>query len=220
MFIFDDAKKTDIEEEIELIKAYKNGDENALEEICKLNYKFINYIIEKRFNFLNHLKEDLFQEGLLGLYRAVESFDEEKAYGYIRFKYLHIFGAMKRYALKDNKYVNFTSLVDHENDEDAKGEDFNWLEGMTEDDTQERWSDAQEAWALLEGLPEKEKNVIVAKFRGDCHKQISQREGFNSRTLVDYYFKRGINNIRRALKDDSEIKSQGFHSINGKKISR
>ena len=192
MFTFDDAKETDIEKEIKLIKKYrKTRDPRALEEICQLNYKFINYVLEKNFNFLSHVKEDLFQEGILGLYKAIESFNEDKAYGYIRFKGLHIFGAMKRFAKRDHKYVCFTHLgAQSDQGEESKGEDYNWLDGMVADENQERSADAKKIWGLLGQIPETERNVIKAKFKGLSHKEISIQENFTSRTLVDYYYKR------------------------------
>ena len=62
----------------ELLKIYHSGNSNILESLILKNYKFIYYVIRKE-NL--HLKsqmeeEDLFQEGLLGLKKAIDRYRE------------------------------------------------------------------------------------------------------------------------------------------------
>lgn len=62
----------------ELIKIYQQGNKEVLESLILKNYKFIYYVIKKE---KLHLKsqmeeEDLFQEGLLGLKKAVDKYEE------------------------------------------------------------------------------------------------------------------------------------------------
>ena len=61
----------------ELLLKIKNGDEKALEELIN-NYKeIVNMKIGKYF-IVGAEKEDIFQEGMIGLYKAIKSYDPNK----------------------------------------------------------------------------------------------------------------------------------------------
>ena len=61
----------------ELLLKIKNGDEKALEELIN-NYKeIVNMKIGKYF-IVGAEKEDIFQEGMIGLYKAIKSYDTSK----------------------------------------------------------------------------------------------------------------------------------------------
>ena len=61
----------------ELLFEIKNGDEKALEELIN-NYKeIVNMKIGKYF-IIGAEKEDIFQEGMIGLYKAIKSYDPDK----------------------------------------------------------------------------------------------------------------------------------------------
>ena len=61
----------------ELLLNIKNGDEKALEELIN-NYKeIVNMKIGKYF-IVGAEKEDIFQEGMIGLYKAIKSYDSNK----------------------------------------------------------------------------------------------------------------------------------------------
>ena len=63
--------------EEELLLKIKNGDEKALEELIN-NYKeIVNMKIGKYF-IVGAEKEDIFQEGMIGLYKAIKSYDPSK----------------------------------------------------------------------------------------------------------------------------------------------
>lgn len=67
------------EEEVELFKRMKNGDDEAREEIIKKNLRLVVSIAKRRIGSGMDLV-DLVQEGILGLIKAVEKFDVEKGY--------------------------------------------------------------------------------------------------------------------------------------------
>ncbi len=61
----------------ELLKQIKNGNEQALETLIH-NYKeIVNMKIGKYF-IVGAEKEDIFQEGMIGLYKAIKSYDPTK----------------------------------------------------------------------------------------------------------------------------------------------
>ena len=64
-------------EELELIRKAKTGDYDATEEIMRRYKNFVK--LKSRAYFLKGAdKEDIIQEGMIGLYKAIRDFDESK----------------------------------------------------------------------------------------------------------------------------------------------
>jgi len=61
----------------EIIKIIRNGDKNALDYIIN-KYKDIVSIKVSKYFIIGAEKDDIIQEGLIGLYKAIRSFDIEK----------------------------------------------------------------------------------------------------------------------------------------------
>lgn len=61
----------------EIIKRAKSGEETAIEEIVS-NYKGLIRSVANKFFLVGGDKDDLLQEGMLGLYFAIINFDENK----------------------------------------------------------------------------------------------------------------------------------------------
>ena len=61
----------------EVIKLIKSGDKNALDYIMNKYKEVVNIRVSKYF-IIGAEKEDIVQEGLIGLYKAIKSFDTEK----------------------------------------------------------------------------------------------------------------------------------------------
>lgn len=62
----------------ELLRIYNSGNKEVLESLILKNYKFIYYVIKKeKLYFRSRIEEeDLFQEGLLGLKKAIDKYKE------------------------------------------------------------------------------------------------------------------------------------------------
>ncbi len=60
--------------QIELFKKYKEGDNNAKEELIKGNLKLVLSILKKYNNRTDNM-DDLFQIGCIGLIKAIDNFD-------------------------------------------------------------------------------------------------------------------------------------------------
>ncbi len=89
-------------EQIELVEAYRNGDEAALE---KLIFAYTMYItkLAKSYANKNVSFDDLFQEGVIGAINAIQNFDLAKPDKISNFICVSIKGAMKAYFLQ-SKY--------------------------------------------------------------------------------------------------------------------
>lgn len=61
----------------ELLVKIKDGDEKALEQLIN-NYKEIVNMKVSKYFIVGAEKEDIFQEGMIGLYKAIKSYDSEK----------------------------------------------------------------------------------------------------------------------------------------------
>lgn len=61
----------------EVIKLIKSGDKNALDYIMHKYKEVVNIKVSKYF-IIGAEKEDIVQEGLIGLYKAIKNFDPEK----------------------------------------------------------------------------------------------------------------------------------------------
>ena len=62
---------------VELIRAARNGDSAAVEQIC-LDKKALVVSIARKHFLVGGDVDDLVQEGMIGLYKAILSYDEEK----------------------------------------------------------------------------------------------------------------------------------------------
>ena len=60
----------------DLIAFAKNGEQEALEELFQKYRELVNMKVNKYF-IIGAEKEDIIQEGLIGLYKAIKSFDRK-----------------------------------------------------------------------------------------------------------------------------------------------
>ncbi len=66
-----------LENEIDIVKLAKNGDNDAITEIIN-NYKTVVKAKSRTFYLVGGEQEDLLQEGLIGILNAIKNFDESK----------------------------------------------------------------------------------------------------------------------------------------------
>ena len=72
------------EEELQLFKQYKNGDESALSKIMKHNLRFV-VSVAKQYQRMGMRLGDLVNEGNIGLIKAAHRFDETKGFKFISY---------------------------------------------------------------------------------------------------------------------------------------
>lgn len=63
-------------QEIELLKKAKNGDSTAIDELLAI-HKHLVVAVARKYYLLGGDKEDLIQEGMIGLFKAITSFNIE-----------------------------------------------------------------------------------------------------------------------------------------------
>src|SRR5574344_2844484 len=72
------------EEEVELARKIKNGDEAALEKLTKANLRFV-VSVAKQYQNQGITLSDLINEGNVGLIKAARRFDETRGFKFISF---------------------------------------------------------------------------------------------------------------------------------------
>lgn len=72
------------EEELELFKRYKSGDQVALEKIMKHNLRFV-VSVAKQYQEMGMWLGDLINEGNIGMIKAAQRFDETKGFKFISY---------------------------------------------------------------------------------------------------------------------------------------
>ncbi len=93
----------------ELFQRYKNGDEQAKEEIINGNLKLVLSIIKNYNNGKNDMN-DLFQVGCIGLIKAVDNFDTSLNVMFSTYAVPLILGEVKRY-IRDSNVVRVTRSI-------------------------------------------------------------------------------------------------------------
>ena len=91
------------EEKDALFVRIKEGNEEAREEYIKGNLRLVLSVI-KRFSSSNENADDLFQIGCVGLMKAVDNFDPERAVKFSTYAVPMIIGEIRRY-LRDNNSI-------------------------------------------------------------------------------------------------------------------
>jgi len=112
----------------DLITFAKNGDQEALEELFRKYKELVNMKVSKYF-IVGAEKEDIIQEGLIGLYKAVKNFDDAKQSSFKSFANLCIerqlitaiktSNRQKHIPLNSSVSLN-TSLFENGNDDNAE----------------------------------------------------------------------------------------------------
>ncbi len=97
------------EEQEELFKQYKNGDETAKDRLVRGNLKLVLSIL-KKFSHRSENMDDLFQIGCIGLIKAVENFDLSYEVRFSTYSVPMITGEIKRY-LRDNNSIRISRSI-------------------------------------------------------------------------------------------------------------
>lgn len=97
------------DEQIELLKRFKNGDVFAKDELVSGNLKLVLSILRKFSNRVDNM-DDLFQVGCIGLIKAIENFDLSHEVRFSTYAVPMILGEIKRY-LRDNNSVRIARSI-------------------------------------------------------------------------------------------------------------
>lgn len=87
-------------ENLSLLRRAQSGDENAVEELIRLNSGLVNHIA-LRFTGRGTDYEDLQQIGHIGLLKAIRTFDESRGFAFSTYAVPLVFGEIRRFLRDD-----------------------------------------------------------------------------------------------------------------------
>ena len=183
----------------ELIRLKKENTLDSRTKIIEANIRFVKFLVED-FNCDFDQKEELFQVGLIGLIKAVDTFDIDKGFSFSTYAKKCIMNEISMYFRKNNKDEN------HLND----------LNDFSDIDLEENYIEQEEKIIILKmikDLPEREKEIILMYF-GFYGKLYTQLEIANKFGIGQSYVSRLIKSI--IVKFRKEI---GDYQVNKKRKS-
>lgn len=167
----------------EIIGLIQQGDQEALEFIMKKYKELVNMKISRYF-IVGAEKEDIFQEGMIGLYKAIKNFDKDKQNSFKSFANLcierQLITAIKTSNRQKhtplNSYISLNTSAYEEDDDTSMIEvlDTNTVEDPL--DTimkKEYYKNIEEK--MNETLSDFEKQVLHRYARGESYIKISEK---------------------------------------------
>lgn len=195
------------EEERELFLAYKNGDQNAKNELITRNLRLVAHII-KKFNPSPKDADDLISIGTVGLIKAIETFDKSKGNRFATYAARCIENEILMYVRSSKKsksevYLQDPIGVDKEGNEicliDVLGTDSEKIV----DEVDNKISTRKLKSLLNKVLDEKEKIIIELRY-GISGEPLTQREIAKilgiSRSYVSRIEKKALKKLAKAMK--------------------
>ena len=167
----------------DVIKLIRSGDKNALDYIMNKYKNVVNIKVSKYF-IIGAEKEDIVQEGLIGLYKAVKSFDMEKDNSFKTFANLCIerqlitaiktSNRQKHMPLNSYLSLNMSAYEDEESDTVIDVFDSNSIEDPLDTITKKEYYIEIEN-AIDKSLSNFEKKVLNRFAKGESYVQIADK---------------------------------------------
>lgn len=167
----------------ELTEIAKNGDKEALEYLLK-KYKDLVDMKVGKFFIIGAEREDIVQEGLIGLYKAIKSYNNEKESSFKSFANMCIerqlitaiktSNRQKHIPLNSSISLNADAYDDNSNEELMDKLDMQVLEDPLETITKKEYYKTIEA-KIDEHLSKFEKQVLRRYARGESYVSIAEK---------------------------------------------
>lgn len=168
----------------DLIRKIKSGDNNALDYLLKKYQEVVNMKVSRYF-IIGAEKEDIIQEGLIGLYKAIKSFDPEKQNSFKSFANLCIerqlitaiksSNRQKHMPLNSYLSLNMSAYDDYDDDTSIYDIfDANIIEDPLDTITKKEYYKSVEN-IIEKSLSTFEKNVLNELVNGSSYTAIAQK---------------------------------------------
>ncbi len=167
----------------ELIQIIKAGDKDALDFLMTKYKEIVNMKVSKYF-LIGAEKEDIIQEGLIGLFKAVQSYNPEKQNSFKTFANMcierqlitAIKSSNRQKHIPLNSYLSLNTAAYEEDEDTTLFDTFN--AHQTEDPLEtitkkEYYKDVEEA--INESLSDFEKQVLNRYMQGESYIQIAEK---------------------------------------------
>ena len=165
------------------------------------NQRLVYYLYEQlsKTDIVKNNKDDIVSEGMLGLIKAADTFDETKGYQFCTYAGLCIRNAMLMYIRKLNKHWNKEISLYASVGEDSDGNLICYADIIRSDS--EDFFDSYNKVLVkerIDKLPERDKEIIQAFLSGYKQKEIAAMIGVQQSSIS-----RRIKRIKKKLKSES-----------------
>ena len=170
----------------DLISEIKFGDKSALEYLIDKYKELVNMKVSKYF-MVGGEKEDIIQEGLIGLYKAIKSYSKDKQNSFKTFANMcierQLITAIKtsnrQKHMPLNSYLSLSNAAFEEDDESSNTQVIDILESNQAEDpletiTKKEYYKAVEK-AIDKSLSDFEKQVLNRYVQGESYVQIAEK---------------------------------------------
>ena len=188
-----------------LIKA-KNGDDESFEMLLKKYEKYL-YINTKNYYLTDGDRDDLIQEGMIGLLKGIKSFDSNKDASFKTFVIMcikrQIITAIKNSNAKKNQILNTTYFSDEDNIEEKV-----YIEKSSNAEERYLYKELMEEFNKysMEHFSTLEKEVLSYLIKGYNYGEIAERIG-KSNKVVDNTYQRIKVKVKNWLREENiEVK--------------
>lgn len=181
-FLFNSKDEASNEDKI-LLEKVKNGDNEALETLINKYKELVNMKVGKYF-IIGAEKEDIYQEGMIGLYKAIKSFDVEKQNSFKTFANLcierqlitAIKSSNRQKHMPLNSYLSLNGAAYDDENDTSLLEIFNshTVEDPLETLTKKEYFKSVED-KIEENLSEFEKQVLHRYVKGESYTTIAEK---------------------------------------------
>ena len=169
-----------------LISLANKNDERAVEELLN-RYKNVVAAVARSYFLIGGAHDDLLQEGMIGLYRAINTFNPEKAefktYVYTCVK-SSILSCIKKHNTKKNQplnaYVSLSGYVDADTDKSVLIED---LRFVPEEIYINSESESELVKLIKNSLSNHEYEIFKLYIQGYSYSDISERVNKNTKSV-------------------------------------
>ena len=182
MFYMTSDKYKDMSDE-DLIEIIKSGDKSALEYLIGKYKELVNMKVSKYF-IIGAEKEDIVQEGLIGLFKAVKSYKSDKQNSFKTFANMcierqlitAIKSSNRQKHMPLNSYLSLNTAAYDEDEDSSLLEIFNahQMEDPLETITKQEYYESVEK-AIDKSLSTFEKQVLNRYIQGESYVQIAQK---------------------------------------------
>ena len=169
----------------EIISQIKSGDKDALSFLLEKYKNLVNIKVSKYF-MIGAEKEDILQEGMIGLFKAIQSFNEEKQNSFKSFANIcierqlitAIKSSNRQKHMPLNTYLSLNTAA-YDNNEDDSVELIDTFNSKTAEDPletimkKEYYSEVEEA--INKNLSKFEKQVLDRYLKGESYVTIAKR---------------------------------------------
>ena len=181
-----------------LLELIQNGDSNAREKLVEHNIRLVLYEVTGKFKNVNYDKKDLVSIGIIGLMKAINTFDTTKKVEFATYAVRCIDNEILMFIRKIKKHQNVESL-DNSVYQGSDGSDIK-LEDMLSDDTnvEEDYTDNetyQIIRMIVDKLPEREQLIIKLHFGFVDDKTYTQKEIADKLQISQSYVSRLVAKI-------------------------